>query len=150
MNIKLGICTDEKNKIQKTFTVMYEYEGHIKEPSSIIDPVILIQADLSSIAGVNYCYIPAFRRRYYINNIKSATNDTCTISCHVDVLASFVDDIMNCAGYVERNEDVVSHMLQDNVRERQVNPAISTVPFTVPNEGSGYTYCLVTTKYQSE
>lgn len=150
MTINLGICTDEKNKIQKTVTTMQSFEGKIKEPSSVVDPVILIQADLSAVAGYNYAYIPAFRRRYYINNIKSATNDTCTISLHVDVLASFVDDLMNCAGYVERNEDIVSNMLQDNVRPKQVNPAISTVPFTVPTEGSGFTYCLVTTKYQSE
>lgn len=146
MTLDIGNCSDEKKKINKSFTGRYTLEGAIKEPSSIIDPVILIECDLSMIAGCNYCYIPEFRRYYYINNIKTATNTTCTVSLHVDVLMSFKTEINQCSGYVDRNEDIVSYMLSDAEREKQVNPAISTVPFTTPAGASGYTYCLITTK----
>lgn len=149
IKIELGVCTNEKNQINKQVSYLYTLEGTIKEPSSIIDPVILIQANIQQISNCNYCRIPAFQRKYYINNIKSATNDTCTISLHVDVLNSFADSILNCSGYVNRNEDVVSRMLQDNAKQRQVNPAISTIPFSVPTQGEGYTYCLITTALQS-
>lgn len=150
MIIELGNCTDEKNKLRKTFTKRYEYEGKIKEPSSVIDPSILIEANLSSIAGVNYMHIPAFKRYYYISNIKSATNTTCTIEAHVDVLKSFENQILDCSGYVDRQEDIVSVMIADTQRPTQVNPAISTVPFTRPANASGYTYCLITTKSVSD
>ena len=146
ITIELGISTDDKNKLHKNPTMMYEFEGVVKEPSSVIDPVILIEAPLKRIAQMNYCRISAFNRWYYITNIKSATNTTCTIHCHADVLYSNVEALEGCTGYVDRNEDIVSIMLSDNEKARQVNPAISTIPFTVPTEGSGYTYCLITTK----
>lgn len=146
MILEIGTCVSEKNSLSKNYTLNYSLTGNIKEPSSVIDPVILIQADLSMLAGCNYCYIPVFRRFYYITNMKTATNETCTLSLHVDVLQSFNEEIKACSGYVDRNEDIVSPMIADAERQRQINPAISTVPFSVPTEGSGYTYCLITTR----
>lgn len=146
MTIQLGNCLDNKKKIKKSFTARMELTGHIKEPSSIIDPVILIEADLGSLSGFNYCYIPIFRRYYYITNMKTATNDTCTISCHVDVLMSFSDQILGCSGYVDRQEDEVSVLISDSDKVKQINPAISTIPFSTPANATGYTYCLITTR----
>lgn len=150
MTIGIGISTDDKNKINKSYTMQYTLDGSLKEPTSVIDPVILIQAPLDMLADCNYVYIPIFRRFYYITGMKSATNDTCTISCHCDVLMSFKDDLMNCVGYVDRQQDVVNYMLPDPQKIKQVNPAISTVAFTPPEEASGFTYCLITTKAVSE
>lgn len=146
MMLYIGSSTDEKNKINKSYTFRFDFPGYIKEPSSIINPTILVEANLEVLAGCNYCYIPEFKRYYYINNIVSATNDTCTLNLHVDVLMSFKDALNNCKGYVERNEDIVSVMIQDPERLKQANPTISTVPFTVPSGNDGYTYCLITTK----
>lgn len=146
IDIILGNSFDDKQKINKAFTKRVTLPGVIKEPSSIIDPSILIQANLGDLSGYNYCEIPAFRRFYYITNIKSATNDTVSLNLHVDVLMSFRDALMSCTGYVDRNENVVSPMITDAERLRQVNPAISTVPFNTPAESGGYTYCLLTTK----
>ena len=146
ITLQIGICTDEKNKLEKTPTIQYEYEGVIKEPSSVVDPIILIEAPLKQISRMNYCRIPEFNRWYFITNIKSATNTTCTIHCHADVLYSNLEELLNCSGYVERNEDIVSPMLSDNEKPRQVNPALATIPFDMPTETAGYTYCLITTK----
>lgn len=146
MTIEIGNCLDERNKLNKSFTSRYDLTGYIKEPSSIIDPSILIEADLGMISGCNYAYIPEFRRYYYITNITSSTNTTCTLSLHVDVLMSFHDQIVECYGYVDRQEDIVSVMIADPEKLKQINPSISTVPFTVPEGTDGYTYCLITTK----
>ena len=146
IDIILGNSFDDKKKINKSFTKRITLPGVVKEPSSIIDPTILIQANLSQLSGFNYCEIPEFRRCYYITNIKTATNDTCSLSLHVDVLMSFRDQLMSCGGYVDRQENVVSVMITDPERLRQINPAISTIPFNTPAESGGYTYCLMTTK----
>lgn len=146
MNIQIGSMYSPRNKIIKNYVFNYDLDGCIKEPSSVINPSILIEAPLDLISGCNYMYIGAFNRYYIINDIKSATNTTCTVSATCDVLMSYKDDLLNCAGYIERNEDVVSFLLADSDRLRQVNPAISTVPFTVPTEAEGYTYCLITTR----
>lgn len=146
ISIILGNSFDDKKKINKAFTKRVTLSGVIKEPSSIINPSILIQANLGDLSGYNYCEIPDFRRCYYITNIKSATNDTVSLDLHVDVLMSFRDQLMSCTGYVDRQEHVVSPMITDAERIRQANPAISTVPFNTPTESGGYTYCLLTTK----
>lgn len=145
-NIQLGNLYSPRNKIIKDYAMRFGLQGVIKEPSSIINPTVLIEAPLDLIADCNYMYIPLMNRYYIINDIKTATNTTCTVSASCDVLMSFKDQILNCAGYVERNEDVISYLVADSDRLRQVNPAISTVPFTVPAEAQDYTYCLITTK----
>lgn len=146
ISLILGNSIDDKKKIKKNFTERLTLEGVIKEPTSVLNPSILIEQNLSLIAGCNYAYIPALKRYYYIDNMKSGTNDTCTVELKVDVLMSFKDEILACAGYVDRNQDIVSYMISDAERTKQVNPAISTVPFTVPQGNDGYTYCLITTK----
>ena len=146
MNIQLGNMYSPRNKIIKNYSMSFGLTGCIKEPSSVINPNILIEAPLELISGCNYMYIPNFNRYYIINDIKSATNTTCTVSATCDVLMSYKDELLNCAGYIERNENVVSFLLADSDRLRQVNPAISTIPFTVPAEAGGNTYCLLTTR----
>lgn len=146
MIIDIGNNSEEKNKIRKYFNKRFSLTGNIKEPSSIIDPVILVQCDLSSISSCNYCFIPEFQRYYYITNAKSATSTTCTLHLHVDVLKSFEDAILSCTGYVDRQENEISVLISDPEKIRQVNPAISTVPFDTPAEATGFTYCLITTK----
>jgi len=145
-NIQLGNLYSPRNKIIKDYAMRFGLQGCIKEPSSIINPTVLIEAPLDLISDCNYMYIPLMNRYYIINDIKTATNTTCTVSASCDVLMSFKDQILNCAGYVERNEDVISFLVADSDRLRQVNPAISTVPFEVPPEAQDYTYCLITTK----
>lgn len=145
-NIEIGTNYSPKNKINKNVVFNFTLQGCIKEPSSIINPTVLIEAPLDLIADCNYMFIPLMNRYYIINDIKTATNTTCTVSATCDVLMSFKDQILNCAGYVERNENVVSFLVADSDRLRQVNPAISTVPFVVPAAAQDYTYCLITTK----
>ena len=146
MTLEIGNCVDEKNKINKSFTSRYELPGTLKEPSSIINPTIRIEADLAMLAGCNYCYIPEFRRYYFIVNMESIHNTICTLQLHVDVLMSYKEQLMDCYGYVDRQEDIVSVMIPDSEKLQQANPTISTIPFTVPTEAEGYTYCLITTK----
>lgn len=144
--IEIGFTLDEAKKLNKSFTAQYSYDCKLKENTSVISPVIIIEGSIVQAAQCNYAYIPAFGRYYFITNITSRTSTIYEMSLKSDVLNSFKAEIMSCQAYVARNEDIVSHMISDAKKLKQVNPAITTIPFTKPAAASGYTYCLITTK----
>ena len=58
------------NKIGKTPETKFTLEGTLKEESSIVDPVILIEKD--NPIEANYAYIAEFERYYYIKDISKS------------------------------------------------------------------------------
>lgn len=97
--------SDERT-IGKTITSIATMTGTLREESSIIDPVILISADLSDLTECNYMTIPDFGRSYYIRNIESVRANLVRITGHVDVLESFKSEIL-------ANNAIVSKQMVD-------------------------------------
>ena len=93
MTINFYTNQSEKNRLDKTLVSAFDLNGELKEDCSIIDPVIKIAADVSSMASVNYLYIASFGRYYFINNVVSINNDICEVHAHVDVLSTYKDEI---------------------------------------------------------
>ena len=60
MTIQLCVSREPANKVGKNIGVVSTLSGTLRESSSIIDPVITIEADPT---GFNYLYIPDFNRR---------------------------------------------------------------------------------------
>ena len=92
-DIVLQVNNSEKNKVSKSLTNILTVSGELKLGSSIIDPVIIINCDLSTVTKCNYMTIGSFGRSYFINNIRSIRSGLVEFSCHVDVLSSFADSI---------------------------------------------------------
>lgn len=103
--------------------------GNLRAASSIIDPVILIEAELTSFQS-NYIYIADFGRYYYITNIISKQTNLWEIHCHVDVLMSFKDEIRQQKAIVARQEAQYNLMLDDGVFMCYQNPKIQTKLFS--------------------
>ena len=59
--------SDPRNKVNKTLSNGSDFSGSIKNETSILDPVVLINGDIT---GFNYCYIPLFNRYYFINDVE--------------------------------------------------------------------------------
>lgn len=93
MKIKLYKNHSEKNKIHKSLTGEVEYSGTLRDETSVINPVILIQANNLSL--YNYAYIPEFHRYYYVRDIVSVRNGLWRVTMSVDVLMSFKSDILD-------------------------------------------------------
>lgn len=123
---------------------MVDAEGTLREGTSIIDPVIIVHTNGSEkwVRGVNYCYIPAFGRYYYITNtlavygtFESETQINPTqfweFHMHVDVLMSFADEIKQQTAIVARQESKYNLMLDDGVFMVYQNPKIQTKLFSV-------------------
>ena len=88
-----------------------QLDCNIKAPSSIINPVLEIT---TSPISFNYCYIPAFSRYYYINDI-TFDRGLWVISCSVDVLASYKTTIGNSSCYVTRSSQNFDGDIMDNL-----------------------------------
>ena len=134
MTINFYTNQSEKNRLDKTLVSAFDLNGELKEDCSIIDPVIKIAADVSSMASVNYLYIASFGRYYFINNVVSINNDICEVHAHVDVLSTYKDEIRAQRAIVSRQEKKWNLYLNDGVFKTYQNPYIITKAFS-----SGFT-----------
>ena len=129
MTLTLYKNNSEQNAVTKSLTQIQTMTGTLRNGTSIIDPVILV-SDVTDISGVNYCKINEFNRYYFINNIKSLNNNLWELSCHVDVLQSYADEIRAQSGIVERQENYFNLYLNDgNTFQVYQNPQIATIKF---------------------
>ena len=134
MTIEFYVNQSEKNRLDKTLVSAFNLNGELKEDCSIIDPVIKIVSDVSSMASVNYMYIPSFSRYYFINNVISINNEICEVHAHVDVLSTYKDEIRAQNAIVSRQERKWNLYLNDGVFKTYQNPYIITKAFS-----SGFT-----------
>lgn len=95
--------TSEKQKLNKHLESDEEYTGYLKDQSSVINPVFMIEDDNPSL--YNYAYIPAFHRYYFIDDIISVRSGLWEIHLSVDVLMSFKNDIKEMEVILSDSED---------------------------------------------
>ena len=128
LNIKFYKCHSDKENLTKDIeiltaiiggveTVIGDYDGFLRSESSIVDPVFNIETVDSGEefpwARVNYFYVPSWQRYYYITDVTVLRTHLYQITGHVDVLMSFRNDILNCSGLVQNNENDWNMYLDD-------------------------------------
>lgn len=128
-SIALQTNASEKNKLDKDLTTIATVTGTLKTQTSIIDPIILIEGDLSNYVGCNYMTISAFGRSYFVNNIRSIRTNLFEISAHVDVLSSFSAGIRSNSAIVRRQENNWNLYLNDGTFKVYQNPNVLTKAF---------------------
>lgn len=140
LQIVLYKNNSEDIKLDKDITQVKSMSGDLKNETSIINPTIRFIGSVEDIADCNYMYISAFKRYYYIRDIKSIRNNIYEITAHVDVLMSYKDQIRNCTGIVARNENDYNLYLDDGVFKCYSNPMIQT--FNFPNGFGDFNFIL--------
>ena len=128
-NIILQVNNSEKERLDKNITDIATISGTLREKTSLIDPVIVIEGDLSNYVNCNYMTIPAFNRSYFINNITSVSNNLFEISAHVDVLTTYKTQIRTNDAIIARQEKKWNLYLNDGVFKTYQNPYIVTKAF---------------------
>lgn len=80
-----------------------DFDCTIKENTSIIEPVIIIQYNdpTATPFGLNYCYIPSFKRYYWVKNWRN-NNALWYAELKVDVLATYKEIIEKHNYYILR------------------------------------------------
>lgn len=139
-NITLYRNESEVNKVGKNLTTLFTVSGTLKEETSIINPVFLLDIPISDLKLANYISVPEFSRLYFIQDIVSVTRSLTEVSCHVDVLESFKDEIKANKAIIFRQENEWNLYLNDGVLEVYQNPIVTTHEF--PNGFTDESYVL--------
>ena len=127
--IKLGQNKSEDNRLSKNITSIETVTGVLKDETSILRPVVLIQCDLDDVKKVNYMEIPAFGRKYFVTNIESVRQGLVAISGRVDVLSTYNSQIRSNTGIIRRQEKNWNLYLNDGVLKVYQNPKVQTKNF---------------------
>ena len=128
-DIVLMRSNSEKNRLIKDTETIMTVSGFLREGTSIIDPVIKIECDISDVVGCNYLSIPIFGRKYFVNDIRSIRNRLFEFSCHVDVLSTYADAIRENTGIIKRQENEWNLYLNDGTFKVYQNPNVLTRAF---------------------
>ena len=88
-----------------------EFDIVLKEMVSVSAPVIEIHIDAFDF---NYCYIPAFKRYYFVQQVVILNNDRMEFHLTVDVLATYKADILAASLYVTRSASSYNLKLVDD------------------------------------
>lgn len=125
-DIILQTNLSEKERVTKTVTDIMTVSGVLKEETSIIDPIIKIECDITDITEVNYMTIPVFGRSYFVTQVRSVRNGLVEFSCHVDVLSSFATQIRENTAIIRRQETDWNLYLNDGSLRVYQNPLVLT------------------------
>ena len=103
MQIEFYKNSSEKNKIGKSISNKLTLSGNLHDECSITSPSILVES--TSLVDYNYCYIPEFKRYYFISDIVSVRNNLWRVSLKCDVLESFKYDILKLSCIVDKQQN---------------------------------------------
>ena len=117
----------------------------IQQPSSIIRPVITLSRDTVGAkgwAGVNYAYIPSFKRYYFVNNITARHDGLMELSMEVDVLQSYYSQLLNLQFEIARSESVNSPFYIDTEKALMNRRVVSYKKIGEIPQSTGNKYVL--------
>lgn len=144
MNITLMNTDSPNNMINKVCTIVSDYTGAVARVNvSVENPVLILEESVANIMSANYCYISDFGRYYFIADKTCDVNGLWTISCKVDVLESFKNDIYHLKGIVQRQKDNYNMYLKDDKIPVDCRKAISYRKF--PSSPFGLPYLTMIT-----
>ena len=130
MTINLISTNSRKNSINKNIGTTIEVTGKLRDETDIIHPVIQFERPISELVLFNYAQIPSFGNRYYfIDNIRSITNNITEVSMTVDVLMSH-PALKDCKGIIGRCTTNVSGYLDDPKMVTNISSNVTTQIFT--------------------
>lgn len=104
MLIQFYYNQSDERTIFKNIAPGVSLNGALRDSSSMIEPVILIQS--AAPIHYNYAYIPDFERYYFVSNVTSVRTGLWLVEMRVDVLMSFKNDIANYKIVIDKQTEM--------------------------------------------
>lgn len=154
MQVILYRNTGQYNLVDKRGSLAYVggFDCQIKHPSTLLRPVVtMARESVGDLATVNYAYIPEFSR-YYFAKLSVEEAGIVTVTCEVDPLTSWANQIMGIHCTVARNEFNYNMDLPDpdipvlagrNVTYRN----FTSTPFSPNPQGRHYVLTVTGSEY---
>ena len=137
-SIKLYTNAASPETVDKSggLTQIEDLTCEFKAEIDVLRPVVTIKLTETTtltkiMTKVNYVYIAAFERYYYVTGIRGLYNDVAELSLEVDPLYSWKTAILAQKVIIARTEDSAkfSLYLDDAVLKLYNNPNITTIEF---------------------
>lgn len=138
LQLNLYQMNQENNRVDKDLISVGALSGTLREETSIINPVILIE--FNKAINFNYVYIPLFNRYYFINEIVSVRTNLWRLSLSCDVLMSYKSDILNLECYIARNENEYNDYIEDKYLPLEYKQDIEYINLTTQEFGNKYNF----------
>lgn len=135
--INLYINKSDNNVVNKNLEIIHgniAYE--MKTDTSVINPILIIDRALWN-ENINYVYVEELKRYFYIQDVTFSTGKLIMLSCHVDVLMSFNEQIKKCTGILERQETEANLYFNDSEFYALNKDEINTLKFPRGLEKNG-------------
>ena len=94
VSIQIGSTDSASNVINKQVSLRAAISATLKQPCSVETPTFILNSNLVSSAD-NYLYCSDFGRYYYITDIVPMTGGQQSVTCSVDPLMSYAEQIKN-------------------------------------------------------
>ena len=127
--IKLQTNNSDKVQLTKNLTDIVSLTGTLKDETSIIDPVILVNATMSQVKTCNYMTISEFGRSYFVTGIRVIRDGLMEITGHVDVLSTYASQIRANDAIIKKQESQWNLYLNDGSFKVYQNNLIMTRDF---------------------
>lgn len=149
MEVRLYKSTADPRRVHKQqyLTTIATVTATPYYPISVETPTFIIKY-LNGYIDINYCYVPELHRYYFANSPLLDSGGLVTISCEVDPLMSFKDDILNLDAICIRNEHKFNKYILDSdipssVMATTTNYIMNnTTPFIIPESDTIDCYVL--------
>lgn len=120
MTINLYNCTAENEVVDKTSYMSANVSTNCEMVNTdILNPVLKLS---SNFLDKNYVLIPDFENRYYfVSSIEMLRGGHMLMNCHIDVLMTYKDVILQTECNIVRQENAPNNKLVDNYCTVNVN-----------------------------
>lgn len=145
MSITVNLCTSSSpvEALTKTLTTGSDYTCVLKEGTSILKPVIIINTS-DNLTTYNYMDIRDFSRYYFIDDIRSIHNNIWEVSAHVDVLTTYATAIKANSAVIKRQQNLFNLYLDDPEFKTYTTQRVQCKRFPGNGFNKTLTYILVT------
>lgn len=138
VEIRIGHTRKRKNSISHNLPTYKTFQCLIKEDTSIYSPTITISTTEQLINGAyNYSYMPLNSNYYWIEDVRSVSNNLYELDLKIDVLASYKSQILSNTCYVKYSSNYWKKFLPDSRLSQNSNVTTKITYAPVEWGGSG-------------
>lgn len=116
MTITLYTVSDDPRVLNKTLgnAITTAKTLSIYDNIDIISPVFVLDYN-ANILNATYLYCEELHRYYFINGISLDSGKRMILSCSIDVLMTYKNQLVNCKCCVMRNENALGEVVDDKL-----------------------------------
>lgn len=121
-----------KNKLEKDLNPVQTCGNcNLKEPTDILNPVFIVSTiSAENMYKSNYVYAPELNgRKYFITDIVSIRNGLYEVHCHIDVLSTYAEEVLEQEAVIHRQQNAWNLYLDDGIFKTYQNPHIVVKKF---------------------